>query len=130
MGSYSIDEHPIDFFLPEDNVWRIEWWIMTNLCAATYLSANIKDSTKSEIITNIRIAFQKYSFDSSINLDFGLREYQSFRNKISKKEEHNFEFLFHKDEIHYLRSFSSIQYDKIAINKISGSITNSTISIS
>lgn len=127
MGSYYIDEHAIDLLLPEDNVWRIEWWIMTNFYSAIYSSANIKESTKSEIIKNIRSTFQKYSFDSSINLDFGVREYQSFRNQKSKKKEQNFEFLFHKDETHYLRSFSLIQFDKIAINKVSGSIKNNTI---
>ena len=129
MGNYNIDEHPIDLFLPEENVWRIEWWIMTNIYTAIYSSANIKDSTKTEVINNIRSAYQNYGFDSTRNLDFGVREYQPFRNqKSSKNQNHNFEFLFHKDEIDYLRKFSSIQYDKSAINKISGSIKNGTIS--
>ena len=103
---------------------------MSNFYTALYLSANINESTKSEIIRNIRFAFQKYSFDSSINLDFGVREYQPFRNQKSKKEEHNFEFLYHKDKIHHLRSFSLMQFDKMAINKIAGSIKNKTISLS
>lgn len=127
MGSYSLDAHLLDLDLPETNVWKIEWWIMTNVYSAIQLSLKIPSDIKQKIHKNVEEIFKKYSFDSSINLDLGVDRYKEYRKIQDRQDKHNFEYLLHENEKHYLRNFASIQYDNITINKVAGSIKNNTI---
>jgi len=129
MGPYALNEHRLEYELPKENVWRIEWWMMCNFYASVTMNDQIDASIKNRFISKIDLIFKKNKYNRSINLNEGLNAYQririeSYERKDLYKKVNLFEFNFHASPIHYIRSFSQIKYDKSKINKIAGSIKN------
>jgi hypothetical protein len=129
MGKYALYEHLIPEQLRAENVWRIEWWIMSNVYASIDLNPEIESNLKEKFIHGVKFLFRKYSYDININLFAGVLKYEDFRVINKNRLPLNFEYILHENPVHYLISFSDLYLDRVKIGKIAGSIKKKTIFI-
>jgi hypothetical protein len=129
MGKHAIYDHLIAEQLPSENLWRLEWWIVSNIYESIILNDEIEVAVKEEFIHQINSIFSKYNYDFEINLGEGIRRYEEFRVLKNSKVFLNFEYLFHSNKNHYLRSFKNLYQDRIKVGKIAGSIRSNTFLI-
>ena len=128
MGKHALYDHLIPEQLPLENIWRIEWWIMSNVYASIDLNSEIENFIKEKFIQGVKLIFRKYNCDINMNLNAGILKYKDYRVSTKYKIAQNFEYDFHENPIHYLRIFSNLYLDRVKIGKIAGSIKNNTIS--
>lgn len=140
MGAYESDAYDRESNRPEGNIWKLEWWVISNFVVAYEEFMNkysfdeifdysttdefdldrLFDSTK--YYQDIDSVFSKYSCNPEINLYAAMRQWKDVKSDFRKEDTIDRLFNYYTRPTQTLMSINNYLNNRIAVNNISTAI--------